>query len=126
MKPLVLLANKSESDQSQLQSMLDMMGFQLDIVDSAEVASERAMQAEADGKPYCLVLLDMDLPGQSTGNVSRNLRFSGYNRPILGIVNQLGQAEDFTARDGGCNDVICRPLSDRNTITKLQQYAESA
>lgn len=126
MKKLVLLANRSANDQSELQAMMDRMGFQLEIVDSAEMASEKAMEAQANGTPYSLVLLDMELPGQSTGNVSRNLRFSGYSRPIIGIVNQLGLPEDYVARDGGCDDVICRPLSDRNTICKLQQYAESA
>ena len=126
MKKLVLLANKSESDKAELQAMMDRMGFDLEIVDSAQTASDRALEAKKNGHPYSLVLLDMELPGQSTGNISRNLRFSGYDRPIIGIIDALGDSGDYVARDGGCDDVITRPLGDKNTICKLQRYVESA
>lgn len=126
MKKHVLFANNSESDLSELQGMMDRLGLLMEVVDSAQAASERAMEEKENGTPFRLLLLDMDMPGQSTGNVSRQLRFSGYNEPIIGIVDELGAPGDFAARDGGCDDVISRPLSDRSTLCKLQQYVERA
>lgn len=124
MKKQVLLANISESDQSELQALMDRMGLLLEIVDSAETACDMALEAEQNGDPYSLLLLDMEMPGQFPGNLSRQLRFSGYEQPIIGIVDQLGNVGDYAARDGGCNDVICRPLADRNTLCTLQRYVE--
>lgn len=122
MKKQILLANASLSDQSELQSLVDRMGFSLSVVENAQEALAMAMESKRSGEPYSLLLLDMDLPGQSSGNLSRNLRFSGYNAPIIAIVEALGCSDDYTARDGGCDDVITRPLADKGTLCKLQRY----
>ena len=102
---------------------MDRMGLMLEVVDSAEAACEMAMEAKENGTPYSLLLLDMDLP---VGNFTRQMRFSGYDEPIIGIVERLGEPSDYAARDGGCNDVISRPLTDRNTLCTLQRYIECA
>ncbi len=52
-----------------------------------------ALQAESEGRPFVLILMDMHMPGLDALDATRQLRTQGYSRPIVALTASAMQVE---------------------------------
>ena len=79
--------------------------FEVDAVDSAEVALKSVADAPAD-----LVIMDVGLPDLDGREAVRRLRRDGYRRPIIMLTAHNSDADAVQGLDSGANDYVGKPF----------------
>ncbi len=79
--------------------------FEVDAVNSAEVALKSVADAPAD-----LVIMDVGLPDLDGREAVRRLRRDGYRRPIIMLTAHNSDADAVQGLDSGANDYVGKPF----------------
>jgi DNA-binding response OmpR family regulator len=103
----VLLTEDELSLARTYQRHLERAGHRVEVFTSAEVAYERLVTAPGE---FDILVLDVLLPGMSGIELTRRLRYEGYDTPIL-MLTALGQNTDVVAGlDAGADDYLTKPF----------------
>ena len=60
-------------------------GLQVDLAEDGLIAYEKALVSKAEGKPYDLILMDIQMPKLDGHEVTRRLRREGWGGPIIAL-----------------------------------------
>jgi two-component system, sensor histidine kinase and response regulator len=109
----MLVVDDNELMRKVMRLMLESLRFEVGVVESGAAALEALLQAQAEGRPFDVVLLDWLMPGQSgTETISRINRLGLSQVPQCVIVTGHGREEViFAARRVGVTDVLLKPVS---------------
>jgi len=109
----VLVVDDNENARQVLVDMLGGMGLQVDQADSGQVAITAVEQADAQGRPYAIVLLDWHMPGMDGVATAKRLRTRPLKRiPLLMMVTAYGREEVIKgAETAGIEDILIKPVS---------------
>jgi len=97
--PRVLIAEDFDINQILILSMAERAGLDADIAADGEEAVSMTIRAAAEGRPYQLILMDMQMPRLDGIEATRKLRAAGYSPEHLPIVALTANAyaEDVKA-----------------------------
>ncbi len=106
----VLVVDDEPDSQLLLSVMLKHAGAAVSIAENGSVAEELAVQEQRHGKPFDVILMDMNMPGIDGYQTVRRLRAAGYARRIIALT-AASMAED---RDrclaAGCDEYANKPI----------------
>ena len=89
-----------------LQTDLRLEGYEVEVAEDGETASQRARD-----EPFDLILLDIMLPGKDGFAVCREVRSAGVKAPILMLTAKAQEAEKVLGLDLGADDYVTKPFS---------------
>lgn len=121
----VLVAEDNDINQQLLLGIAEQLGMTFDIAGNGGIAIERVVAADDAGKPYDLVLMDMQMPHVDGLSATRTLRSSGYTPEALPIVALTANAfaEDVDAcLAAGMQGHLAKPLSVEALVTTLANH----
>ncbi len=107
-----------------LQTDLRLEGYEVEVAEDGETASQRARD-----EPFDLILLDIMLPGKDGFAVCREVRSAGVKVPILMLTAKAQEAEKVLGLELGADDYVTKPFSAlelRARIKALLRRAEDA
>jgi two-component system, sensor histidine kinase and response regulator len=107
----ILLAEDSIDNQQLLQMILGRAGFQVIIAENGQIAYDQAMAAVADGKPFNLILMDMQMPVLDGYGATRKLRAAGYNAPIVALTANATVEDRKQCFAAGCDYYVTKPIN---------------
>jgi CheY-like chemotaxis protein len=109
----VLVVDDNETTRLVLADQLDRIGFKVDQAESGKAAIGAVDRAEAEGKPYEIVLLDWQMPGMNGIETARCLRELPLHRlPHMMMVTAYGREDVIKgAEEVGIEDVLIKPIS---------------
>ena len=90
----------------------------VDLVADGEQGEQRAAAEE-----YDLVILDMRLPGRNGLDVLRNLRSSGFERPVLVLTAQDAVDAKVTTLRAGADDYVTKPFAFEELLARVEALA---
>ena len=88
-----------------LQEFLSDQGYAVDWLTEGD-----KVQGALAGQPYDLLLLDLNLPGQSGLEVLRQLRQEGNQVPVLILTARDGLDDRVAGLDAGADDYVTKPF----------------
>lgn len=121
----LLVAEDTRSLQFMLKRMLEDQLSSIHIVENGAEALEAVRQAEADGRPVDLVLMDMQMPVLNGFEATRLLRESGFLAAIIALTAGAMEGEREKCLAAGCTDYLPKPLDRDQLLRTLHKYSSS-
>src|SRR5262249_43410238 len=122
----ILLAEDASDSQRLLSLYLRKAGGEVEVVEDGLAACEAALAAQAAGRPFDVILMDVQMPVLDGYAATARLRAAGYSRPIVAATAHAMVGERQRALAAGCNDCATKPI-DRNALVEVieRQMARS-
>ncbi len=114
----VLLAEDGLDNQRLLSFLLTKAGASVDLADDGVVALEKVKGAEESGRPYDLILMDMQMPRLDGYSATEQLREAGVSQPIVALTAHAMGHDRQKCLDAGCTDYVSKPVQ-RMTLLEV-------
>ena len=114
----VLLAEDGEDNQLLIGLYLRRVGAELTLADNGRIGVERAMAAAAAGRPFDLILTDMQMPELDGYGLAAALRRGGLAVPIVALTAHAMAGDREQCLAAGCTDYLTKPV-DRVALVRM-------
>ena len=121
----ILLAEDHDVNRMLVTAMLERCGQHVTVARDGEQAVEAVLEAFAQGHPFDLVLMDIQMPGCDGYSAARAIRSEGIRASRLPIVALTANAypEDIAAaREAGMQGHLSKPLAFADLVKALQRW----
>jgi two-component system sensor histidine kinase/response regulator len=108
----ILLVEDNEINQLVASEMLRNVGLQVDIAENGQFAVSLVAARMAEGLPYDLVLMDMQMPVMDGVTASRQIRkVHGEGVPIVAMTANAMKSDRDLCLQAGMNDFVTKPIN---------------
>jgi len=118
----VLLADDGLDNQHLVSCMLRKVGLSVTVCENGRIACDRALDAQAAGQPFDLILMDMQMPVLDGYDATVQLRRQGYMHPIVALTANAMQGDRDKCRAVGCDDFLSKPIERAKLITTVASF----
>ena len=118
----VLLVEDVPGVQFVLGCILRKLNLQVEIAEDGLAACQMAEKSKAEGKPYDLILMDIQMPKMNGYEATHWLRHHGWQGPIVALTAHAMVGDREKCLEAGCNDYLSKPVN----ATELRDVPGSA
>jgi CheY-like chemotaxis protein len=113
----VLVAEDTVELQLLERRILEALGATVSVVNNGKLALEAAM-----GRPFDLILMDMQMPEMDGIEATEALRANGYSGPIVALTANVMQKHRDAFNQAGCDAFLGKPIDKQELKALLKQY----
>jgi PAS domain S-box-containing protein len=106
----VLLAEDHADNRRAVSLRLGMIGLDVTAVGDGSEAARRALEAQAEGQPFDVILMDMHMPVTDGFEATVQLRAAGYRGAIIALTADARSEDRSECLQRGCNDHLAKPI----------------
>jgi len=121
----VLLAEDTRDNQVLISHMLRKFGVEVVLADNGRVAHDLALAALAEGRPFDLILMDMQMPVLDGNEATRMLRAAGYAAPIVALTANSMVSDRDLCLSFGCDDYVSKPVDRARLLAACLRFIGS-
>lgn len=103
--------------------LLRKAGAKVTVVENGQAAVELALAAKEQGRPFDVILMDIQMPVLDGFGATRHLRAAGYTGAIIALTARAMTDDRQKCLDAGCDDYLSKPLNRKTLIDAVAQYA---
>jgi CheY-like chemotaxis protein len=118
----VLVAEDDEDNRRLIRTQLERAGMAVEVAGDGAAAARQVMAADAEGRPFDVVLIDMRMPEMDGYAATRALREAGYRRPIVALTAQAMAGDREKCLAAGCDEFLVKPIEARQLYEALRLY----
>ncbi|MGQ9573786.1 MAG: PAS domain S-box protein [Thermoguttaceae bacterium] len=118
----VLLAEDTVDSQRLIRAILAKAGLEVDVAENGRAACQMAWQSAAEGRPYDLILMDIQMPEVDGYEATRELRARGWCRPIVALTAHAMAGDRLRCLEVGCDDYLSKPIQKQAFLAAVAQY----
>jgi PAS domain S-box-containing protein len=115
----LLLAEDGPDNQRLVSFVLRKKGADVTVAENGQIAVDFALAARAAGKPFDLILMDMQMPLLDGYEAARRLRKAGFTGPIIALTAHAMPGDRQRCLDAGCDDYISKPIVPAQLVAQL-------
>jgi signal transduction histidine kinase len=119
----VLLAEDGPDNQRLFALVLRHAGALVTLVDNGRAAVDAAMAALHAGRPFQVILMDMQMPQLDGFEATRLLRSRGYRLPIVALTAHALDSEREKCRVAGCDEFAAKPIDQQRLLALVARHA---
>ena len=121
----VLLAEDGPENQLLISLFLESAGAQVVLAENGRVALEKALSAWRSGKPYDVILMDMQMPELDGYGAASKLREEGYRGSIVALTAHSMPEDRAKCLEAGCDDYTAKPIDRAKLLTLVAEHASA-
>ena len=118
----VLVAEDGEDNQRLIRTLLVKAGLEVDLAGDGRIACQKALQSAAEGNPYHLILMDIQMPNVDGYEATRQLRAAGWCGPIIALTAHAMGADRLRCLEVGCDDFLSKPIEKKTFLATVARY----
>jgi CheY-like chemotaxis protein/HPt (histidine-containing phosphotransfer) domain-containing protein len=115
----VLLAEDGPANQRVISYYLQRAGLEVTTANNGRIAYEKATAAVRAGKPFDVILMDMQMPELDGYSAASTLRAAGYHGPIIALTAHAMAHERKKCIQAGCSDYLSKPIERTKLLETL-------
>jgi PAS domain S-box-containing protein len=118
-----LLLVEDDPDVQRIETLLlEKMNLQVAVARNGRLACEMAETSKAEGRPYDLILMDIQLPEMNGYQAAQRLRERGWQGPIVAFTAHAMADDREKCLAAGCDDYVAKPVNLRQLRDLLTPY----
>ncbi|MFT5285366.1 MAG: two-component system sensor histidine kinase/response regulator [Planctomycetota bacterium] len=94
-----------------IKTILEKAGLTIQVADNGQIALDAIEAATADGKPFDLILMDMQMPVLDGYAATKQLRADGFATPIVALTAHAMSTDRDQCIAAGCDEYITKPVN---------------
>ncbi len=118
----VLFAEDIADNQRLTCLILERAGLDVDLVENGLLACRKIEEAAAVGKPYDLILMDMQMPEMDGYEATRRIRKQGYRGPIIALTAHVMVGDREACLLAGCTDYTAKPIDVPTLLDTISRH----
>jgi Amt family ammonium transporter len=122
----VLVVEDGPDNQRVIRHVLERAGYEVTIAENGLVGVELALAAADEGTPFCVVLMDVQMPVLDGFGATRRLRDHGYSGPIIALTAHALPSERQRCIEAGCDAFATKPLDRLVLLETIARHTQKA
>ena len=118
----ILVAEDSKPNQLVVQAMLERKGYEVDVANDGVEACAAVKRAGSGASPYCLILMDVQMPGMDGIEATRWIRNNRYSLPIIALTAKAFMEDEKACLDAGMNDFMTKPVNYDALLSRVEMW----
>jgi len=119
----VLVAEDGHVNQRLITLLLKDAGAEVSVADNGQLAYDLALEAQREGKPFDVILMDMQMPVMDGYTATAKLRDAKYGGPIIAMTAHAMSTDRAKCLGAGCDDYMSKPFDQAKMISLVAEYA---
>lgn len=122
----ILLAEDGEDNQRLIAFHLSRAGADVTIAGNGRIALEKIRQALSEGRPYGLLVTDMQMPEMDGYSLARTLREQGVDLSIVALTAHAMAEDRAKCLDAGCDDYATKPINAAHLLRTCARWLRTS
>ncbi|MDB5101404.1 MAG: hypothetical protein JWM80_5825 [Cyanobacteria bacterium RYN_339] len=121
----VLLAEDGPDNQVLIGTLLRKHGLAVVLAENGQEAVAHALDAVSQGRPFDLILMDIQMPILDGIGATQALRARGLTGPVVALTANAMAGERERCLAAGCDDYLTKPVDREAFLAMLTRYVAS-
>jgi len=118
----ILLAEDVPANQKLISFLLQKSGAEVEVVENGRLAVEKAMRARQEGKPFDLILMDIQMPEMDGYAATGALREFDYHGRIVALTAHATEDDRQRCLDSGFDGFAVKPIQKEQLIATCREH----
>lgn len=121
----ILVAEDGIDNQRLIEFLLRQSGATVQLAENGQIAIDKIDEAIRRHTPFDIVLMDMQMPKKDGYTAARELRASGYTKPIIALTAHAMTGDRKKCVDAGCDDFVTKPIDRQLLVAACGRWLAS-
>lgn len=118
----ILLAEDGVDNQRLITFHLERAGAEVHLARNGREAIEALLQAADRGRPFDLVLMDMQMPEMDGYTAAREIRGFGIEVPVVALTAHAMAGDRERCLEAGCDDYVSKPVTRATLLETVKRW----
>ena len=118
----VLLAEDGPDNQKLISLFLTKAGMDVTVAENGAIAVDLAREALRQGRPFDVILMDIQMPVMDGYEATRQLRDGGHTGPIIALTAHAMAGTSQKCLEAGCDGYTSKPVSKAALIETIRSH----
>jgi Amt family ammonium transporter len=122
----ILLAEDGVDNQRLIAFILKKAGADVTIVENGQAAMDRAVEARNAGRPFDVILMDIQMPVMDGYTATMRLREAGYRGAIIALTAHTMSGDRDKCLAAGCDAYATKPIDRTKLIALIAELCQKS